>query len=433
MRTNRRHFAAVDILSSSTETADMSSTSSAAVDAAAWAGRRVAIVGRLAGLTKREALRLLKRHGAVPVDDLGPGVDVVVVGEYDLPPPDLAERLEATAGEQKPAARVVSETDLWRELGVAESQQQAHRVYTPAMLADLLGVSPAVVRGWQRRGLIHPVRVVHRLPYFDYQEVASARRLAQMLAAGASAKKIESQLSALRRLLPNVERPLAQLSIIVDGRALLLRQEAGLVDPGGQYRLDFDAADADVPVTVALASAAPPSPGCEPADASPEALRDAAVQCDESGRLAEAADLYRAALAASGPHAETCFQLADVLYRLGDLGAARERYLMAVEIDEDYVEARSNVGCILAEEGRLELAVAAFEGALRYHDDYPDVHYHLAQTLDDLGRAAEAELHWRMFLDSVPESPWAENARRRLRLPAAEVRTDEEGDDAPSA
>ena len=59
---------------------------------------------------------------------------------------------------------------------------------------------------------------------------------------------------------------------------------------------------------------------------------------------------------------------------------------------------------MLAETGESELAVAAFEGALRYHDEYPDVHYHLARTLDELGRASEADLHWTAFL-SGPDSP----------------------------
>ena len=72
------------------------------------------------------------------------------------------------------------------------------------------------------------------------------------------------------------------------------------------------------------------------------------------------------------------------------------------------------LGCVLAETGERELAVAAFEGALRYHDEYPDVHYHLARTLDELGRAGEADLHWAAFLELAPDSPWAEEARERL-------------------
>ena len=124
--------------------------------------------------------------------------------------------------------------------------------------------------------------------------------------------------------------------------------------------------------------------------------------------------MYRAALAAGGPAPELCFQLAEVLYRQDDLPAARERYYMALELDENYVEARANLGCVLAELGQLELAAAAFEGALRCHDEYADVYYHLARTLDELGRGDQALYHWRRFVELAPESPWADEAHDRL-------------------
>jgi tetratricopeptide (TPR) repeat protein len=68
----------------------------------------------------------------------------------------------------------------------------------------------------------------------------------------------------------------------------------------------------------------------------------------------------------------------------------------------------------LAEMGQRELAVAAFEGALRYHPEYADVHYHLARTLDEMHQPEGAEEHWRAFLAETPDSPWAEEARGRL-------------------
>jgi tetratricopeptide (TPR) repeat protein len=88
---------------------------------------------------------------------------------------------------------------------------------------------------------------------------------------------------------------------------------------------------------------------------------------------------------------------------------------MAIELDENFVEARANLGCVLAESGQHELAVAAFEGALRYHGDYPDVHYHLARTLDDIGNRDDADRHWERFLELAPNSPWADEARLRLQ------------------
>jgi cytochrome c-type biogenesis protein CcmH/NrfG len=58
--------------------------------------------------------------------------------------------------------------------------------------------------------------------------------------------------------------------------------------------------------------------------------------------------------------------------------------------------------------------VAAFEGALRYHPDYADVHYHLARTLDETDHPEQAVEHWQAFLQLAPDSPWADEARSRL-------------------
>src|SRR5262249_33540607 len=125
-------------------------------------------------------------------------------------------------------------------------------------------------------------------------------------------------------------------------------------------------------------------------------------------------EAYRAYSSAAGSSAGVCFAVAELLYRLGDTAAARERYYMAIELDENYLEARANLGCVLAELGDRELATAAFEGALSLHPDYAAVHLHLARTLDELGRADEASGHWQAFLRLAPESPWAATARKRL-------------------
>ncbi len=386
-------------------------------------GKRVAFVGKLGGVTKRQAQQLVRQQGGVAVEKSSPAVDLVVVGADELPLGDEDELLDGAmrcaAAEGK--LEIITETQLWQRLGLVESEQHVRRLYTPAMLAELLEVSVATIRRWHRRGLIVPAREVLRLPYFDFQEVATARRLAQLLAAGASPEAIEKKLAALSRYVPDIERPLAQLSVIVEGQQLLLRQGEGLLEPGGQLRIDFDALEAQRgnPTDSYIAAAAATLPlvarAGKPSDVStPEEILHLAAQCEDDGQLEAAADLYRAAMSAGGPRAEICFQLAELLYRMGDVTAARERYYMAVELDEDYVEARANLGCVLAETGQPELAVAAFEGALAYHHDYPDVHYHLAHTLDELGRTDDAERHWRQFLSLAPDSPWADEARVRL-------------------
>ncbi len=145
-----------------------------------------------------------------------------------------------------------------------------------------------------------------------------------------------------------------------------------------------------------------------------DALMDLAADAEDDGDVARAIELYRTALSAGGPSADICFRTAELLYCQNELAAARERYYMAIELDEDFVEARWNLGCVLAELGERELAVAAFEGALAFHADYPDAHYHLARTLDELGRHEQADTHWRTFLELAPDSPWANLARQRL-------------------
>ena len=391
-------------------------------DALPLSGKRVAFVGKLGGVTKREAQQLVRQQGGVPVDKPSDDVDLIVVGADELPLGDQDELLDQTTRRAAAEGRleIISETQLWQRLGMVESEQNVRRLYTPAMLADLLEVSVSTIRLWHRRGLIVPAREVRRLPYFDFQEVATARRLAQLLAAGASPSAIEKKLAELSRFVPEVERPLAQLSVIVEGRQILLRQGEGLIEPGGQLRIDFDALereheDGDASTgeesTLSLASHV-----SEPYDlTTPDEMSRYAAYLEDDGQLEAAVDMYRVALNAGGSSPDICFQLAELLYRLGDVSAARERYFMAIELDEDFVEARANLGCVLAETGKYDLAVSAFQGALEYHRDYPDVHYHLARTLDELGRDDEAVEHWREFLELAPDSPWADEALTRLQ------------------
>jgi len=291
--------------------------------------------------------------------------------------------------------------------------------YTAAMLAELAGVDVSRVRWWQRRGWIVPVEETHRLAYFDFSELTVARQLAKLHQAGATPRFIAKKLAEIGRSFPDVARPLAELTLVLDGRTLLARRASGLVESSGQLRIDFDSLGRD---EEGLAAPALPSPGIFlsrkpslPAHlAAPKQLAAWAAELDEAGELPQAAEMYRAALAAGGPDPELCFHLAEVLYRGGDLAAARERYFVALELDEDYVEARVNLGCVLLELGEKELAVAAFSGAIHSHDAYADAHYHLARTLDDLGRGEEALVHWSRFCKLAPESPWTEAARQRV-------------------
>ena len=246
-----------------------------------------------------------------------------------------------------------------------------------------------------------------------------------MVAGGCSLHVIERKLDELSRQMPELARPLAELPLVVEGKRLLVRRGDDLSEPGGQLLLDFETArttdegdslPVESPVAISIETARSRLHGQPDTGATMptvEELLAAAIEMEYDGELLAAAEMYRAVLVA-GPTAEASFLLADVLYRLGDLPAARERYYAAIELDETFVEARANLGCLLAEMGEPELAVAALEGARALQPDYPDVHYHLARTLDALARHGEAEAHWQTFLNLAPGSPWADEAEARL-------------------
>lgn len=383
-------------------------------------GARVAFVGRLASTSHQDAAQLIAEHGAISVSQDDPLVSIVVLGESGVPLGSVAAqassggllREELLQAAQDSQVRIISESDFWQQLGV-DSPEADVRLFTPGMLAELLKVPVAVIRRWQRRGLIRPVKAVRRLAYFDFQEVSAARQLAALVDQGVSPAKIERQLALLARFVPGIHRPLAQLGILVEGRNLLLRAGSGLVDSSGQRRFDFETRPAEAE-PAALGIAPTDAAGEPPSGSLVDQLVAEAERLEDDGELSAAAEAYRAALAAAGPNAEINFALAELLYRQGEVAAARERYYSALELDEDYVEARANLGCVLLELGDRELAIAAFCGALASHPEYPDAHFHLARTLDELNRPAEAEQHWHEFLRQAPESPWADEARQRL-------------------
>jgi tetratricopeptide (TPR) repeat protein len=283
-------------------------------------------------------------------------------------------------------------------------------LYTSAMLAEWLRVPVTAIRHWHRRGYLLAAREVGRLAYFTVDEVHVARTLSQLVAGGCSLALVDRKVDELSLMANDVARPLLELPLVVEGCRILLRRGEEFTEVGGQRILDFESSadaemedDADAPAANRWAvpfAVATDQLGESP---SPEQLREWAIELSGQGELAQAVELARAVVVSGSGTAEDQFTLGELLYRGGDLSAARERYFMAIELDENYVEARANLGCVLT-----ELAEAAFRGARAFHEHYADAHYQLAKLLDRLGRHAEAKEHWQSFRALAPDSPWVQ-------------------------
>ena len=404
-------------------------------------------------MSRRRAKALVRHHGGVPTESIDVRCDLVVLGADE----QNSRLRQPLPDDLRGQVDVIDESELWQKLGLVDDEIDLSRLYTPSMLAELLQVPIASVRRWHRRGLIHPVRQIQKLPYFDFQEVASARMIARLVKGGATPDSIERQLVEFASEDARSQRPLSQLSIIVEGKNVLLRDGEGLVATNGQLHFNFLAASeslaADEGTTIALPSGDETESDATPSrrrdnqaveqddqtdalsqepflsfeeetaklqrraveELSPEELIDLAVEAEDDGDEATAIEFYRALCLSHGPTAHVSFRIAELLYQRGDLTAARERYFMAIEIEEVFVEARASLGCVLMELGQNEFAIATFRGALDYHPDFPDVHYHLARLLDESGKPEEATTHWEAFLQLAPKSPWADEARNRLQ------------------
>ena len=407
-------------------TAALETSEPALASSPVLSGERVAFTGTLASMTHAQAAQLVEQHGGTASEHVSRQTTMLVIGEEGWPLDDdghVSVKLQQAQRWHDAGAelRLVNESDWLLLLGLTDRREEIRRLHTPAMLSQLLDVSVHVIRGWERAGLIRPVKKVFRLPYFDFQEVTSARRLSQLLAAGVSRREIEDSLSEMPAVRRGDQRPLEQLEILARNAHVVVRDAYGLRSPAtGQRMFDFEPpeppradeeqADVELPPLIRMlpGSDRPGEPAAE-CDWFVEGCRRYA-----EGQFSEAASMLRLSLMQDPHNAEAHFHLADCLYRQDNVAGALERFYVAVEQDREYLEAWTQIGCLHRELGELESALDAFDIALEVHPEYPDAHFQKAETLADLGHQSQAIPYWQRYLTYDSRGPWAEMARQRL-------------------
>lgn len=405
-------------------------------------GERVAFTGTLASMTHQQAMQFAEQYGGTATAGVSRKTTMLVVGEEGWPleqdgQPSQKLRQVNEWNAQGGECRILKESDWLFLVGLEDRRREIRGEHTPAMLSRLLNVPANEIRGWARIGLIRPVRTVGRLPFFDFQEVSGARRIAELLAAGVTDRELKRGFHALKSMLPGIERPLSQLQILARDSRLLYRDERGLVEPATrQRRFDFDSAEddtdgpdggpggaADEPdATVKFEAPEPDTPG-QHSRRSPSEWFDEGCRRLDADDAAAAAECFRMSLMDRPGDAETQFCLAEALYRLGNTEAALERYYAAVECDNQYLEALTQIGVLHIDLDQFDAACDAFNLALNVHPEYPEAHWHLANLLAEKGRHDEARPHWQAYLAHDSRSPWAETARQQLASAAGNPST----------
>lgn len=385
-------------------------------------GERLAFTGTLASMTHSAAAGLVAEHGGVATEHVSRQTTMLIVGEEGWPLEDNGQpsiKLQQALRFQQAGQelRIVNESDFLSLLGLTEHRDEVHRLYTPAMLSSVLKVSTHVIRGWARKGLIRAVKQVHRLPYFDFREVSSARRLSELLQSGIPRHEIEESLRKLPSVVRGDARPLEQLELLTMDHNVVIRDAHGLVIPGsGQRLFDFEPQDAEE-VQLDDATDIPSIRMIPHHDESPRFDRDWLIEgCRlyDADQLPEALEAFRLAAMASPNSSDVQFQLGECLYRLGNVAGSLERYYSAVEHDHDFLEAWTQIGALHRELGDREAAIIAFQVALDVFPDYPEAHFLIAEVLHETNDGQTAREHWEAYLEYDARGPWADIARQRL-------------------
>jgi tetratricopeptide (TPR) repeat protein len=330
----------------------------------------------------------------------GPGGGRVHVPDGTASPPAAAEFASetATAREHAPSldrARIEPSAD----------------VYSLKEVEKLLGLPSNRLRSLDRAKIVSPSAVKSGRRAYTFPDLIALRAARELLAQDVALRDVAKAILALRKSLPKVTRPLAELRITSDGQKIVVRGKHGPFEPvSGQLLFDFDVQKLEDDVVRVLR----PETADGKRRSAFELYRHASAIDDDPSRFEEAEGIYREALVLDPSLAIAWTNVGNLRFRRGDDAGAEEHYRKALTLDETQPEAHYNLGYVMLERGRYAQAVDHFQRALASDGTFSDAHFNLAmayEALDDRGRARR---HWKRYLDLEPHGTWSEIAREHL-------------------
>jgi tetratricopeptide (TPR) repeat protein len=206
-------------------------------------------------------------------------------------------------------------------------------------------------------GFVTPSRGPRNAWRFSFQDLIVLRTAQALSAAKVPARRIARSMRELRRQLPE-SMPLCGLSIAAEADRVVVREGTRRWQAeSGQYLLAFDAAPADGSLTILERKAAPqPAPDAE-------TYVERGCELQDTGRLAEAEQVYREGL-------EKCGEDALLLY---------------------------NLGVLLEDLERKSDALAVYERALSADPSFADAHYNIALLYEALCKPRDAILNMAQY------------------------------------
>lgn len=348
-------------------------------------GGVVAFTGRLASMKREEAFALVRERGGSPRRGVTKNTDLLIVGEEGWPLLADGRPSNSLRRARELGIPVVGERRFLEWLGRAAPDEQ-QRIYDAGQLSGLAGLPGSIVEQLSIYGLLEP-----RSGRFGFRDLAAARQVAELLAAGVSLSTITKSLREIRGWIPDAG--LASVKLYPKSAdALLVKQFGGLADKRGQFVL----------------------PVLEPTD-NVDLLFEEAQAAEDAQDTERAERLYRRVVKMDPSDAAASFNLGNLLRRTGRLVEAEAAFRRATKSDPRFAEAWYNLADLLDDQGRTGDAIECLRRALEAAPEYADAIFNLATLLQRLERHPEAADCWRRYLALDSASPWAARARRALK------------------
>ena len=282
----------------------------------------------------------------------------------------------------------------------------ASHEYSRQDVRRLLRVSEQQLRSWERHGLIASA------PSFSFSDLIALKTLQKLKENRIPPRKIGRALTALKKKLSEVERPLSELKILSDGRTIAVQIAGQKMEAlTGQMLFDFETSELG-----SVAAFAPKrATGRVSAERQAEAYFQQGLALEESGApIDQAIEAYKKAVGLNPAAAGALVNLGTIYYRQRKYREAEQNYQRAIEVDSNYPLAHYNLGNLFDEQGDLTRAEQHYTTALQLNPNYADAHFNLALLAERRGDFLRAVRHWKSYLKLDSTGTWAAIARRQL-------------------
>ena len=285
-------------------------------------------------------------------------------------------------------------------------------LYTRAEVSRLFEIPEGRLRYWAESQFLLPSAKRGRRRFYTFQDLISIRVAKGLLDGGVPLREVRKSVDAIRVALPKVVRPLAELRVVAEGHAMLVRDATGTFEPQtGQLVLDFTVGGLRDDVVRLLRD----QPSTTDARTAYDLYLEGCRLDEDETTWEQAERAYLEALRLDPSLANALTNLGNLQFRRGDVASAEALYRKALLVDPQQPEALYNLGFLHSDRGELEVAVDYFERAIAIDPEFADAHFHRAMALEMQGRRREARRCWQRYLELEPKGEWSDIARQHLQ------------------